>query len=45
MKNYALVQYFVDGSEVDYDQMLSLQLIRKQVGGYVLTQLGRSYLR
>ena len=45
MKNYTLVQYFVDGAEVDFDQMLSLQLIRKQDGGYVLTQLGQSYLR
>jgi hypothetical protein len=39
-----LVQYFVDGTEVDFNQMLELNLIKPSCGGYCLTDLGKSLL-
>jgi len=39
-----LVEYFVDGTEVNFNQMLSLGLIQKNGIGYSLTQYGRSFL-
>ena len=39
-----LVQYFVDASEVDFVEMLSLGLIEKFENGFVLTEFGKSFL-
>jgi hypothetical protein len=39
-----LVDYFVDGTEVDFQQMLSLGLICTFKDGYVLTDFGKSFL-
>jgi hypothetical protein len=39
-----LVQYFVDGTEVDFKKMLSFGLICPAGGGYVLTDFGKSFL-
>lgn len=39
-----LVDNFVDGSEVDFDEMLSFGLIEKSEDGFVLTEYGRSFL-
>ena len=39
-----LVSMFVDGSEVDFDRMLSLNLIKKSGNGYTLTDYGKSFL-
>ena len=39
-----LVDYFVDGTEVDFSEMLSLGLIEKNGDGYSLTQYGKSFL-
>jgi predicted transcriptional regulator len=44
MKNRLLVTLFVDGSEVDYLEMLDLGLIARVQGGYVLTDYGKSFL-
>jgi hypothetical protein len=35
-----LVSLFVDGSDVDYQMMLDLGLIRRAYGGFVLTAKG-----
>jgi len=39
-----LVEYFVDGTEVDFYRMLSLGLIKSLDGGYALTEYGKSFL-
>jgi len=44
MKNRLLVTLFVDGSEVNYLEMLDLGLIAQVQGGYVLTDYGKSFL-
>jgi hypothetical protein len=40
-----LVELFVDGSQVDYKLMLSLNLIAQIDDGYVLTDKGRVLLQ
>jgi hypothetical protein len=39
-----LVDYFVDGTKVDFSQMLSIGLIQKNGDGYSLTDYGKSFL-
>ena len=39
-----LVQYFVDGTEVNFVELLSLNLIEKNGNGYSLTNYGKSFL-
>jgi hypothetical protein len=39
-----LVDYFVDGTEVDFSQMLALGLIQRNGDGYSLTQYGKLFL-
>jgi hypothetical protein len=39
-----LVQLFVDGSDVDFNQMLAQGLIEQKFDGYVLTAFGKSFL-
>lgn len=39
-----LVEYFVDGTDVDFNKMMSLGLIEKKDGGYSLTTYGKSFL-
>jgi hypothetical protein len=39
-----LVDYFVDGADVDFNQMLSMGLIQRNGEGYSLTQYGASFL-
>lgn len=39
-----LVEYFIDGTEVNFDEMLSLGLIQANGNGYSLTNYGRSFL-
>ena len=43
--NRFLVRCFVDGTEVDYSHLLSLGLIRRASGGFVLTETGASLLK
>jgi hypothetical protein len=45
MNNTKLVSYFVDGSPVDFNSMLSIGLIKAEHGGYVLTDFGKSFLQ
>lgn len=40
-----LVEFFVDGAEVDFTEMLSLGLVEKNDGGYSLTEYGKSFLK
>jgi hypothetical protein len=39
-----LVEYFVDGTEVDFDLMLLLDLIKKDGNGFSLSNYGKSFL-
>jgi hypothetical protein len=39
-----LVDYFVDGTEVDFEQLLMLGLIETNDDGYSLTIYGKSFL-
>lgn len=39
-----LVQYFVDGTEVDFFDLLALGLIKQNNVGYSLTEYGKSFL-
>jgi hypothetical protein len=39
-----LVDYFVDGADVDFNQMLSMGLIKRNGEGYSLTDYGKSFL-
>jgi hypothetical protein len=40
-----LVQYFVDGTAVDFSLMLSLGLIQPHEKGFVLTEFGKTFLK
>jgi len=40
-----LVEYFVDGTDVDFQQMLQLGLIYQNKNEYSLTEFGKSFLR
>lgn len=40
-----LVEYFVDGTEVDFSLMLSLDLIQPYRKGFVLTEFGKTFLK
>jgi hypothetical protein len=40
-----LVEYFVDGCEVNFSVMLSLGLIQHHEKGFVLTEFGKSFLK
>lgn len=42
--NRYLVELFVDGSSVDFAEMLRRGLIEKQTFGYVLSRKGKSFL-
>ena len=44
MSERELVEYFVDGTEVDYQLMLNLNLIEEQDGKYWLTDKGQSLI-
>jgi hypothetical protein len=39
-----LVEYFVDGSDVDFVAMRVLGLIRVESGGFILTDFSKSFL-
>jgi len=41
---HLLVSYFVDGSQVDFNQLLGLNLIQPCGGGFRLTAYGKSFL-
>lgn len=40
-----LVEYFVDGTAVDFQQMLQLGLVHQNQNEYSLTEFGKSFLR
>lgn len=40
-----LVQCFVDGTEVNFDELFSLGLIQKDADGYSLTAYGKFFLK
>lgn len=42
MSERELVEYFVDGTEVDFQLMLKMELIEEHDGEYWLTEKGQS---
>jgi hypothetical protein len=45
MTSHTLVSLFVDGSDVDYQLMLDLGLIRRAREGFVLTNKGAAFVK